>query len=73
MFYNSSFHNIGVSFRKAQDDILIGGVSGLTVSSFLEVNGGLILTICSTLVIPFLKEFGEKVIIPYVKKKLKIK
>jgi len=64
-------HKYYLLFLPALDSMAIGGASGILTAAILDAS--ILIPIITTLLIPFLKDFGEKVIIPYFRKKFKIK
>jgi hypothetical protein len=59
-------------FLNAGDDMAIGCFSGITAIELFEIPASVWVPIITTLFIPFAKDFGNKIIIPYFRRKFKI-
>jgi hypothetical protein len=51
-------------------DVLIGMMSGTIAAIALDTD--VIIPILASLLVPFLKDFGNEIVIPYFKKKFKL-
>jgi hypothetical protein len=71
-FLHLSTDHIKQLYSNAGDDMAIGCFSGITVIELFSIPSSVWLPILTTLLIPFGKDFGNKIIIPYFRKKFKI-
>ncbi len=71
-YYNLNFDHIKEIYNNAGDDMAIGCFSGISVIQLFQIPASVWVPVLTTLLIPFAKDFGNKIIIPYFRKRFKI-
>jgi hypothetical protein len=71
-YLTHSLTEIKQLYSQSADDMAIGCFSGVSVIQLFSIPSSVWVPILTTLLIPFAKDFGNKIIIPFFRKRFKI-